>query len=204
MASERDQIRGNQRRMGQTQSATRDNRLGNPDNGTLLTCGKTEKRCIRLAAGESVLPEQSKTALACRVAIRRTCHRNDRATPGGAEFRSGREIMTESRRPATCMRLERRGWTIEVHQNRISDRFESTVSKEGRRVPEDDQVSVETEDDGLSMKALLTTYPGGASHAARCNLGVEKGCAYQATGEPVGNVQTGTRQCERHVRYPIN
>ena len=87
---------------------------------------------------------------------------------------------------------ERRGWTIEVHQNRISVGEVPYRKKDGEAGR--CQVSVETEDDGLSMKA--PDNGGGASHAARLS-GVEKGCAYQATGEPVGNVlwTDNAREC---------
>ena len=87
---------------------------------------------------------------------------------------------------------ERRGWTIEVHQNRISVGEVPYRKKDGEAGR--CQVSVETEDDGLSMKA--PDNGGGAIHAARLS-GVEKGCAYQATGEPVGNVlwSDNAREC---------
>ena len=87
---------------------------------------------------------------------------------------------------------ERRGWTIEVHQNRISVGEVPYRKKDGEAGR--CQVSVETEDDGLSMKA--PDNGRGAIHAARLS-GVEKGCAYQATGEPVGNVlwSDNAREC---------
>ena len=77
----------------------------------------------------------------------------------------------------------RRGWTIEVHQNRISVGEVPYRKKDGEAGK--CQISVETQDDGLSMRAPDNS--GGASHAARLS-GVEEGCAYQAIGEPVGNV----------------
>ena len=85
-----------------------------------------------------------------------------------------------------------RGWTIEVHQNRIA------VGKVPYRKKDGEagrcQISVETQDDGLSMRAPENG--GGASHAARFSDVVE-GCAYQATGEPIGNVlwTDGTGEC---------
>ena len=78
---------------------------------------------------------------------------------------------------------ERRGWAIEVHQNRIlvgEIPYRKKDGEAGRC-----QISVETQDDGVTMKAPENG--GGAAHAARLS-GVDKGCAYQATGEPVGNV----------------
>ncbi len=78
---------------------------------------------------------------------------------------------------------QRRGWTIEVHPSRIS------VGKVPYRKKDGEagrcHIWVETQDDGLSMRAPENS--GGASHAARLS-GVDKGYAYQATGEPVGNV----------------
>ena len=87
---------------------------------------------------------------------------------------------------------ERRGWTIEVHQNRISVGEVPYRKKDGEAGR--CQLSVETEDDGLSMKA--PDNGRGAIHAARLS-GVENGCAYQATGEPIGNVlwSDNAREC---------
>lgn len=87
---------------------------------------------------------------------------------------------------------QRRGWTIEVHPNRISVRKVPYRKKDGEAGK--CQIWVETQDDGLSMKAPENS--GGASHAARLR-GVDKGYAYQATGEPVGNVlwTDETKEC---------
>lgn len=87
---------------------------------------------------------------------------------------------------------QRRGWTIEVHPNRISVGKVPYRKKDGEAGT--CQIWVETQDDGLSMKAPENS--GGASHAARLS-GVDKGNAYQATGEPVGNVlwTDETKEC---------
>ena len=78
---------------------------------------------------------------------------------------------------------KRRGWTIEVRPNRISVSDVPYRKKDGEAGR--CQITVETQADGLSMKAPENS--GGAGHAARLS-GVEGGRAYQATGEPVGNV----------------
>ena len=85
-----------------------------------------------------------------------------------------------------------RGWTIEVRQNRISVGEVPYRKKDGQAGR--CQISIETQEDGLSMKA--PEYGGGASHAAIL-IGVSEGRAYQATGEPVGNVlwTDGTNEC---------
>ena len=85
-----------------------------------------------------------------------------------------------------------RGWTIEVGQNRISVREVPYRKKDGEAGT--CQVLVETQDDGLTMKAPENG--SGASHAAVL-IGVSQGRAYQATSEPVGNVlwSDNTNQC---------
>ena len=85
-----------------------------------------------------------------------------------------------------------RGWTIEVGQNRISVREVPYRKKDGEAGT--CQVLVETQDDGLTMKAPANG--SGASHAAVL-IGVSQGHAYQASGEPVGNVlwTDNTNQC---------
>ena len=85
-----------------------------------------------------------------------------------------------------------RGWTIEVGQNRISVREVPYRKKDGEAGT--CQVLVETQDDGLTMKAPENG--SGASHAAVL-IGVSQGRAHQATGEPVGNVlwTDNTNQC---------
>ena len=85
-----------------------------------------------------------------------------------------------------------RGWTIEVGQNRISVREVPYRKKDGEAGT--CQVLVETKDDGLTMKAPANG--SGASHAAVL-IGVSQGRAYQASGEPVGNVlwTDNTNQC---------
>ena len=87
---------------------------------------------------------------------------------------------------------ERRGWTIEVHQNRILVREVLYRKKDGETGR--CQISIETQDDGITMKAPENGE--GASHAARLS-GVDEGRAYQATGEPVGNVlwTDNNREC---------
>lgn len=70
-----------------------------------------------------------------------------------------------------------------MHQNRIAVDGVPYRKKDGEAGR--CQISVETQDDGLSMRAPEN--PGGAVHAARLS-GVEGGRAYQVTGEPVGNV----------------
>ncbi|MCY4560115.1 MAG: ThiF family adenylyltransferase [Chloroflexi bacterium] len=77
----------------------------------------------------------------------------------------------------------RRAWTVEVNASRISVDNVPYRKQDGGAAK--CQVSVETLDDGVSMKAPENS--GGAIHAARIS-GVEGGRAYQATGEPVGNV----------------
>ncbi len=77
----------------------------------------------------------------------------------------------------------RRGWTVEAHQNRISIAGVPYRTKDGASGR--CQISVDTEDDGLSMRAPANGQD--AAHAAVLR-GVAGGCAYQATGEPVGNV----------------
>ena len=86
----------------------------------------------------------------------------------------------------------RRGWTIEVHQNQISVGEVPYRKKEGEAGI--CQLSVETHDDGLSMKA--PEHASGASHAAKL-CGVVDGRAYRADGEPVGNVlwTDGANEC---------
>ena len=69
-----------------------------------------------------------------------------------------------------------------MHQDRISVGEVPYRRKDGDA--DRCQVAVETQDDGLTMKA---PEHGGASHAAWL-IGVSEGCAYQASGEPVGNV----------------
>ena len=85
-----------------------------------------------------------------------------------------------------------RGWTIEVGQNRISVREVPYCKKDGEAGT--CQVLVETQEDGLAMKAPENG--SGASHAAVL-IGVSQGRAYRATGEPVGNVlwTDDTNQC---------
>ena len=85
-----------------------------------------------------------------------------------------------------------RGWSIEVGQNRISVREVPYRMKDGKAGT--CQISVETQDDGLTMKAPENGT--GASHAAILT-GVIEGRAYQATGEPVGNVlwTDNTNEC---------
>ena len=83
------------------------------------------------------------------------------------------------------------GWTIEARQNRISARgvpYRKKGGEAGRC-----QIAVETQEDGLTMQA---PEHGGARHAARL-IGVSDGCAYQASGEPVGNVlwTDGANEC---------
>ena len=78
---------------------------------------------------------------------------------------------------------KRRGWTLEVRQNRISVSDVPYRKKDGEAGR--CQITVETQADGLSMKAPENS--GGAGHAARLS-GVKGGRAYQTTGEPVGNV----------------
>lgn len=78
---------------------------------------------------------------------------------------------------------EKRGWTIDVHQNRVS-----IVGVPYRKKDGDTgrcQVTVETEDDGLTMSA--PEHGQGAAHTASLR-GVVGGYAYQSNGEPVGNV----------------
>ena len=84
-----------------------------------------------------------------------------------------------------------RGWTIEARQNRISVTGVPYRKREGGAGR--CQIAVETQDDGLTMKA---PEHGGASHAARL-IGVSEGYAYQASGEPVGNPlwTDGTNEC---------
>ena len=84
-----------------------------------------------------------------------------------------------------------RGWTIEARQNRISVTGVPYRKRDGGAGL--CQVAVETQDDGLIMKA---PEHGRASHAARL-IGVSEGCAYQASGEPVGNPlwTDGTSEC---------
>lgn len=86
---------------------------------------------------------------------------------------------------------QRRGWTIEVHPNRVSVGGVPYRKKGGQTGT--CQISIETEDD-LSMRAPENS--GGAPHAARLS-GVDEGHAYQANGEPVGNVlwTDGTKEC---------
>ena len=76
-----------------------------------------------------------------------------------------------------------RGWPIEVSKNRIS------VSNVPYRKKDAEaglcQISIATQDDGLTMKA--PEHGGSARHAATLT-GVSDACAYQATGQPVGNV----------------
>ena len=76
-----------------------------------------------------------------------------------------------------------RGWTVEVGENRISVREVPYRKKDGEAGT--CQVLVETQDDGLTMTAPENG--SGAMHAAVL-IGVSEGRAYQATGEPVGNV----------------
>ena len=78
---------------------------------------------------------------------------------------------------------QRRRWTIEVQQNRISVGQVPYRKKKGKAGK--CRISVETENDGLSMRAPENG--GDARHVARLS-GVEEGCAYQGTGDPVGNV----------------
>ena len=76
-----------------------------------------------------------------------------------------------------------RGWVVEVHGNTISVYnvpYRKIDGEAGRC-----RISVDTQEDGLSLKAPENS--GGATHAARL-IGVSDGCAYQATGEPVGNL----------------
>ena len=91
----------------------------------------------------------------------------------------------------------RRGWTIEVHQNLISVGEMPYRKKDGEAGT--CQISVETQDDGLGMKA--PEHGGGASHAAKL-IGVADGRAYQANGEPVGNVlwTDGANECAISIK----
>ena len=87
---------------------------------------------------------------------------------------------------------EARGWQIEVSKNRIS------LSEVPYRQESGDaglcRISVDTQDDGLTMKA--PEHSGNAHHAATLT-GVSGARAYQANGEPVGNVlwSDGTNEC---------
>ena len=85
-----------------------------------------------------------------------------------------------------------RGWAIEVGQNRISVKGVPYRKNDGEAGT--CQLLVETQDDGLTMRAPENG--SGASHAAVL-IGVSEGRAYQATGEPVGNVlwTDNTNQC---------
>ena len=76
-----------------------------------------------------------------------------------------------------------RGWQIEVSKNRISlsDVPYRKKTGDGGRC----QISVDTQDDGLTMKA--PEREGTARHAASLT-GVSGGRAYEANGESVGNV----------------
>lgn len=77
----------------------------------------------------------------------------------------------------------KRGWTIEARQNQIvvgEVPYRTQDGESGRC-----RVSVDTEDDGLSMRAPENGQ--GAAHAATLS-GVAGGSAYQANGERVGNV----------------
>lgn len=76
-----------------------------------------------------------------------------------------------------------RGWTIEIRQNGMSLCDVPYRKKDGEAGK--CRISIDTQEDGLSIKAPENS--GGASHAARL-IGVSDGFAYQATGEPVGNV----------------
>lgn len=78
---------------------------------------------------------------------------------------------------------KRRGWTLEVRPNRLSVGGVPYRKKDG--VADKCQIIVETQNDGLTMKA--PEHSGGAGHAVKLS-GVEGGRAYQTTGEPVGNV----------------
>ena len=78
---------------------------------------------------------------------------------------------------------QRRGFKIKVQQNRISVGGVPYRKKNGKAGT--CQIWVETENDGLSMKAPENG--AGATHAATLS-GVEKGHAYGSTGKPVGNV----------------
>ena len=78
---------------------------------------------------------------------------------------------------------QRRGWVIEVQQNRMSVGEVPYRKKNGKAGK--CRIWVETENDEVSMKAPANG--GGANHAVTLS-GVEEGCAYQRTGEPVGNV----------------
>ena len=77
----------------------------------------------------------------------------------------------------------RRGWTIEVRPGYISIGGVPYRTEDGESGH--CQVTVETEDDGLRMKTPQQVK--NATHAARLS-GVLGGCAYQANGDPVGNV----------------
>ena len=94
----------------------------------------------------------------------------------------GVEIMTDYQ-DVLRQAASERGWLIEVSQNRISVGQVPYRMKDGNTGK--CQISVETLDDGLRMKS--PEKGGGATHAAILS-GVSDGRAYQATGEPVGNV----------------
>lgn len=85
----------------------------------------------------------------------------------------------------------RRGWTVGVHHDRIAVSEVPYRKKDGEAGR--CQIAVEIEDDGLTMRA---PEHGGANHAARL-IGVSDGCAYQSSGEPVGNVlwTDGINEC---------
>ena len=78
---------------------------------------------------------------------------------------------------------EARGWQIEVSKNRISlgeVPYRKKTGDTGRC-----HISIDTQDDGLTMKS--PEREGTARHAAILT-GVSGGRAYEANGEPVGNV----------------
>ena len=78
---------------------------------------------------------------------------------------------------------EARGWLIEVGNNRISLSevpYRQEAGGTGRC-----QITVDTQDDGLTM--ITPSHIKNARHAATLS-GVSGGRAYQANGEPVGNV----------------
>lgn len=78
---------------------------------------------------------------------------------------------------------EKRGWTIDLHDNRISVGGVPYRMKNGASGA--CQVSVDTEGDERRMRTPEKVQ--NAPHAARLS-GVAGGCAYRSTGEQVGNV----------------
>lgn len=77
----------------------------------------------------------------------------------------------------------RRGWTVDAQTNRLS--LAGVPYRKENGEAGTCEISVDTQDDRLSMKAPENA--GGAIHAATL-CGVEGGRAYQANRKPVGNV----------------